>query len=305
MVSLDDGTEPIGDQAAELPPIHGLLPSTLIDWPGRIASILFLPFCNLRCGYCHAGDLLEPAGDEVIPFAGIREHLESSRDWIDGVVVCGGEPTLHATLPNLCRALQDLGVGVKLDSNGTRPDVLAQLIASGLVDAVSMDLKTTLDARMVKLAGTDVDLEAIERSIDLLLDAAHLPAGDHTDGCQQRSHGTGDVGARPAWSEPSRGAGPEPSAAQAGLEVEFRTTCCPACVDREVVEWIARRIARGGPQTVAHAGAGNVSYVLQRFEPAHCLDPSYREIKPYSIGEMEALLEAARRIYPHTRLRGG
>ena len=294
MVSLDDGTEPVGDQAADLPPIRGLLPSTLIDWPGRIASIIFLPFCNLRCGYCHAGALLEPAGDEVIPFAQVREHLASNRDWIDGVVVCGGEPTLHPTLPNLCRALAGLGVGVKLDTNGTRPDVLAQLIESGLVDAVSLDLKTTLDARMVELAGADVDLEAIDRSIDLLLDAAHTCA-----------HGE-------AWPRPDSAGAESGSSLRSdkrghgtpGIEVEFRTTCCPVCVDREVVEWIARRIAHPSTHPSADADAGSVSYVLQRFDPTHCLDPSYREVEPYSTGEMEALLEAARRIYPRTRQRG-
>jgi len=250
LVSFDATESP--KPPADLPPIRGLLPSTLIDWPGKIATILFLPGCNLRCGYCHAADLLRPGGEEI-PFAHVREYLAAKRAWIDGVVVCGGEPTIHPTLPALCRELKALGMAVKLDTNGTRPEVLARLIADGLIDAVSMDVKTTLDGRMVELAGCAVDLEALERSIALLLEAP--------------------------------------------LEVEFRTTCCPAYVDRDAVEWIARRV---GPRQ----GRPGAAYVLQRYEPSHAQEPALRELRPYTAGEMEELLATARKFNPKTRLRG-
>jgi pyruvate formate lyase activating enzyme len=157
---------------ANLPPIRGFMPSTLIDWPGRIASIVFLPSCNLRCGYCHAGALLAPEAAEKIPFAEVRSYLEGKKNWIDGVVICGGEPTLHAGLANLCREFHELGFRVKLDTNGTRPEVLAALVDQSFVDAVSMDIKTALDGRMIALARCAVDLSALERSLTLLMAAA-------------------------------------------------------------------------------------------------------------------------------------
>jgi len=159
---MTDSAEPA------LPPVAGYHPVTLIDWPGRLAAILFLPRCNLRCPFCHAGSLL---GDpvETIPFDAILEHLRSRDGWIDGVVLCGGEPTLWPGLERLCRTIRGAGLAVKLDTNGTRPDVLAHLLDAGLLDAVAMDLKAPVDERYHRATGTTVDLAAIERSIDLLM----------------------------------------------------------------------------------------------------------------------------------------
>jgi len=157
------------DDRTRLPPIAGYHPSTLIDWPGRLAAIIFLPRCNLRCRFCHAGALLRDP-DEVLPVEPILAQMASQQGWLDGVVVCGGEPTLWPTLPDLCRRFRDVGLAVKLDTNGTRPDVVAALAEAGLIDAVAMDLKAPLDARYAAVCGVEsVDLEAIRRSIDLLM----------------------------------------------------------------------------------------------------------------------------------------
>jgi len=152
-----------------LPPIAGYHPTTLIDWPGRLAAIVFLPRCNLRCRFCHAGPLLgDPA--EVVPLDRILAHMADRKGWLDGVVVCGGEPTLWPALPDLCRRFRDAGLAVKLDTNGTRPEVLEGLLAAGLVDAVAMDLKAPLDARYAEVSGVEeVDLDALGRSIALLM----------------------------------------------------------------------------------------------------------------------------------------
>jgi len=153
----------------DLPPIAGYHPTTLIDWPGRLAAIVFLPGCNLRCRFCHAEALLSDP-DEVVPLEGILEHMASREGWLDGVVICGGEPTLWPALPDLCRRFHDAGVGVKLDTNGTRPEALEGLLAAGLVDAVAMDLKAPLDARYAEVCGVEtVDLAALRRSIALLM----------------------------------------------------------------------------------------------------------------------------------------
>jgi len=155
---------------ASLPPIAGYHPTTLVDWPGRLAAIVFLPRCNLRCPFCHAGALLaDPA--ETIPLDAILAHVESRGGWIDGVVVCGGEPTVWPGLALLCAEFRRAGLAVKLDTNGTRPDRLAQLLDAGLVDAVAMDFKAPLDERYHAACGTAVDLEAVGRSLDLLRDS--------------------------------------------------------------------------------------------------------------------------------------
>ena len=154
---------------SDLPPIAGYHPTTFIDWPGRLASIVFLPRCNLRCRFCHAGALLEPP-QESIPLEAVLAHIASREGWINGVVVCGGEPTVWPTLPDLCRAFRQAGLDVKLDTNGTDPDAVRALLEQGLVQAVAMDLKAPLDARYAAVCGAPgMDLAAVGRTIDLLM----------------------------------------------------------------------------------------------------------------------------------------
>ncbi len=156
------------ESPSDLPPIAGYHPTTLIDWPGRLAAVVFLPRCNFRCPFCHSQALLSDP-DETIPFDAVMDHIASRGGWIDGVVVCGGEPTCWPTLPRLCEALRRARLLVKLDTNGSHPDRLGELLDAGLVDAVAMDLKAPLDERYHAAAGARVDLEAIGRSIERLL----------------------------------------------------------------------------------------------------------------------------------------
>jgi len=151
-----------------LPPIAGYHPTTLIDWPGRLAAIVFLPQCNLRCRFCHAASMLAPP-DEAIPLDAILAHMAERRGWLDGVVICGGEPTVWPTLAGLCQTFRSRGLAVKLDTNGTHPEHLAALLAAGLVDAVAMDIKAPLDERYPEVCGGWADVRAVERSVDLLM----------------------------------------------------------------------------------------------------------------------------------------
>lgn len=156
-----------------LPQIKGFVQNTLIDWPGRIASIVFLPGCNFRCPFCHAAHLVvRPNQLESIPFDSIRDFLRERGDWIDGVIISGGEPTICAGLPALVNVIDKLGFPVKLDTNGSNPEVVESLVEGGAVRAVSMDIKAPLDERYNDLAGVEVDLGAIRRSIDFLLSGA-------------------------------------------------------------------------------------------------------------------------------------
>jgi len=153
-----------------VPPVRGFIENTLLDWEGKIAAIIFLPGCNFRCGYCHARHLLEPdLSDEAIPLEAVLQSLRHNRGWVDGVVISGGEPTLHRDLPDLIRLLREEGLGVKLDTNGSRPDVLERLLCEGLLDYVAMDIKAPLDETYSVVAGIPVDVEMIRRSVSLLM----------------------------------------------------------------------------------------------------------------------------------------
>jgi len=166
---------PVSDERSDVvsspyPPIRGFIENTLIDWEGKIACEVFLPTCNLRCPFCHAGHLLTDSGElESIPVEAVLDCLERHKGWIDGVVISGGEPTLHPSLGAMMELFRSHGAGIKLDSNGTHPEVIEDLLSRGLIDAISMDLKTALDERYFAAAGTTCDLDAIRRSIQLIM----------------------------------------------------------------------------------------------------------------------------------------
>ena len=124
--------------------IGGIQKNSLIDYPGKLSSVLFCSGCNFDCPYCHNPDLV--TGHSSCPndlsTGAIYDFLDQRRGFLDGVVVSGGEPTLQPDLSDLCRKIKNLGFPVKLDTNGSRPRVLQGLIREGLVDYVAMDLKT-------------------------------------------------------------------------------------------------------------------------------------------------------------------
>lgn len=123
-----------------LPPICGLLPNSLLDWDGKISAVLFLDGCNFRCPWCHNPELVTATG-AAIPLPEIIATLRRPGMWVDGVVVTGGEPLLHPGVGALCARLKAEGWGVKLDTNGSAPDRLGDLIANRLVDYVALDVK--------------------------------------------------------------------------------------------------------------------------------------------------------------------
>ncbi|MFZ1946560.1 MAG: anaerobic ribonucleoside-triphosphate reductase activating protein [bacterium] len=146
--------------------IKGFVEASFCDWDGRISAVVFLAGCNLRCPFCQNGDLvLAPERLESTGFDTLSDYLCRNREWIDGVVLTGGEPTISDGLQELAGRLKALGFGVKLDTNGTRPDVVRQMIDRGLVDYVAMDVKAPLDERYGAAAGAAVDLGAIRSSI--------------------------------------------------------------------------------------------------------------------------------------------
>jgi pyruvate formate lyase activating enzyme len=152
------------------PEIKGFVETSFCDWDGKLSSVIFLPGCNLRCPFCQNGGLVTGFDAlATIDFGLVQGYLEAKRGWIDGVVITGGEPTIWPGLPQLVRDVKGVGVGVKLDTNGTNPDMLYELAGEGLLDYVAMDVKSALDERYHKAAGTTVDLDAVRRSIGLVM----------------------------------------------------------------------------------------------------------------------------------------
>lgn len=154
--------------------IAGFVKTSFVDYPGKIASVVFTQGCNLRCTYCHNFNLLEikdtPAcisPEEIFGF------LVKRKGMIDAVVVSGGEPTLQKDLPGFIEKLKELGLLVKLDTNGTKPDIIKALINAGLLDYIAMDLKAPLH-KHEQVTGTSCsELASIFRSAEIIKSCGH------------------------------------------------------------------------------------------------------------------------------------
>ena len=134
--------------------IRGLQKLTLLDFPGEIACTVFLGGCNFRCPFCHNGSLVMDAGESEIGVEELLKFLDGRRGRLGGVCISGGEPCLNADLPELIGAIKSLGLLVKLDTNGSRPEMLKSLISAGLIDYVAMDIKNSPDSY-----GTTIGIE--------------------------------------------------------------------------------------------------------------------------------------------------
>jgi len=150
--------------------IKGFVPTSFVDWPDKICSVIFLAGCTFRCPYCHNSSLaLHPESLDDVSLESILSRLDSRKAWIDGVTVTGGEPTARRGLPELLYLFQKQGISVKLDTNGSNPSMLQWIIENDLVHAVYMDVKAPLDERCYsRAAGTRVNPDIIYRSIDIL-----------------------------------------------------------------------------------------------------------------------------------------
>lgn len=152
--------------------VKGFLPASMLDWPGRMCTTIFLGRCNFRCPYCHNPELvLEPDSYENIPVVEILSYIKERKDWIDSVVITGGEPTLSRGLRDLIVLLKESGFYVKLDTNGSKPSILKQLLQEKLVDFIAMDLKVDFE-EYPKAVRAPVDINAIIESVKLIIESA-------------------------------------------------------------------------------------------------------------------------------------
>lgn len=147
--------------------IAGLQKLTLIDYPGKIAATVFTHGCNFRCHFCHNPELIHGMRNARIPEEEFFSFLEKRKGLLDGVCVTGGEPTLQPELLGFLKKIRSLGFLVKLDSNGTNPDLLERAIKENLVQYIAMDIKHSMK-KYHEAVGTSFHPKNIQKSIDLL-----------------------------------------------------------------------------------------------------------------------------------------
>jgi pyruvate formate lyase activating enzyme len=152
--------------------IGGLQKLTLIDYPGKLAATCFLIGCNFRCPWCYSSELVLPEKIEQQPKISQKEFfnfLKERKKFLEGVVICGGEPTIHKKLPNFIKKIKKIGYFVKLDTNGTNPEMLKDLINKKLIDYVAMDIKAPLENQKYERAtGVKTNLKKIKKSIEII-----------------------------------------------------------------------------------------------------------------------------------------
>lgn len=144
---------------------------TLIDYPGKIACMVYTIGCNFRCPYCHNPELVDETVTQRFKEEDVLSFLDGRKKMLDGIVITGGEPTIHGdNLISFMREVKDRGFLVKLDSNGTNPDFLEKVLKEKLVDYIAMDIKSPF-AKYSETVARPVDIESIKKSIVLIMNS--------------------------------------------------------------------------------------------------------------------------------------
>lgn len=152
--------------------IIGFQKTTLLDFPGKVAATIFTPGCNFRCPYCQNGDILTP-GEEIEPFTEeeVFSTLEKRKGVLDGVCITGGECTLQKDLPEFIKKVRTLGLLVKLDTNGTNPKMIKDLLDEKLLDYIAMDIKQCKEKYNDVAVMKNFKIEDIEESVSLIINS--------------------------------------------------------------------------------------------------------------------------------------
>jgi len=247
--------------------IGGLQKLTLIDYPGKLAATIFLAGCNFRCPWCYSSELVLP--EKIVRQPKISEKelfnfLKERRGLLEGIVLCGGEPTINKGLLNFTKKIKKLGYAVKLDTNGSNPKMLKKLINNNLIDYVAMDVKLPKEkypeifkvkvhpvksskAGASKKQFNGIKIKDIEESIKILKNNK--------------------------------------------IDYEFRTTVIPTVLKKEDIIKIAKWI-KGAPK-----------YYLQNFRPEKTVDPKFEKVKPYSRKYLLEIQKAILPFFEICRLR--
>lgn len=153
-----------------MPAIHGLTKTTLLDYPGRVAATIFLGSCNFRCPFCQNSSLvLHPSEEPDISEETVLSFLQKRQGILEGVCISGGEPTLSADLEDFIKKIRALGYPVKLDTNGTRPNLIKHLAEQDLIQMIAVDIKACPENYPSLTGMLHPDLDAVRKTVDFLL----------------------------------------------------------------------------------------------------------------------------------------
>lgn len=298
--------------------IYGFQKLTLLDYPEHLAALVFTGGCNFRCPWCHNGDLIHPSSD--MPCLDEREvlsQLERRASMLEGVVISGGEPTLQPDLRDFITSCRNMGYKIKLDTNGSRPEILIPLLEDGLVDYVAMDIKADKKTYGTAAGLENLDIDSIEKSIRFLIKRAlptcfadrssksetatarnydHIAAINNVNGGNRAAT---DVnahdGIRSAADVNAHDGGHTAADVNAhnsslAFHYEFRTTVMPqyhnAASITAIAEWIR----------------GAEKYFLQAYRDSEAV-PEHGFTEPDS-AFMQEMLAAAQAIIPPSEIRG-
>jgi len=243
----------------------GLQKTSLVNFPGKVCAVVFLPGCNLRCPYCHNGELATgsvasgPHGkteNEYLPLEDVFEHLEKRKHVLGGLAITGGEPLLSPALERCIRKARELGLAVKIDTNGTLSDRLTSILSARDLrpDMIAIDVKTSPERygelTMESAAGERANTE-LRKSLAIL--ESEVRAGT--------------------------------------LAVEYRTVLVPDLVGEQELSAIASLLPSGA------------DWQLTAFAPGNCLDPAWNNKEPYPPSEQKALFTFAKHLVPTVSLR--
>ncbi|THB67237.1 MAG: anaerobic ribonucleoside-triphosphate reductase activating protein [Spirochaetaceae bacterium] len=228
----------------------GLQPVTTLDFPGRLAATIFTAGCPLRCPYCHNPELVEDkVPPHFIPVTELFEYLEKRKTMLSGVAITGGEPLLHTDLPDLLNQIAELGFEIKLDTSGVLPKALKKVLSLPAISYVAMDVKTLPKFYSRVMPGQDLQVSGLPKGGELMLES---------------------MGILRDWA-----------AAQAGRQLEFRTTCAPKVVEQDD---LFAMIELFQPDDV---------WTLVQFRPGGCLDPAMDKLVAYDRPFFEKLKKCA------------
>lgn len=233
--------------------IKSFIKNSLLDWDGKIVSVVYLAGCNFRCPFCHNATLvLNPHGLKAIEFEEVAEYVKQNRIFIDGVCVTGGEPCLYNDLSKFLNRFKSLDVLVKLDTNGFYPETLKEITNSNLVDYIAMDIKAPLvEEKYSQACGIKNDelLPNIKNSINIIMNSP--------------------------------------------VDYEFRITVVPTLHSKQEILEVAKGIS------------GAKKLALQNFLNYETLDPEFKNIRPYSIKQLQDIAEDVRSYVEKCVVRGG
>lgn len=255
--------------------IRGLQKTTLIDYPGKIACIIFFSSCNFRCPFCHNKDLvLESKNLPKFPEKEILKFLKSRVSVLEGVVLTGGEPLLYPNLDHFIKKIKELDFLVKLDTNGELFSCLKKIVESELVDYVALDFKMPLE-KYEKAVGVKVNKKVVLETMRFLIS------------------GKVDYEFRTTVVP-----GVHREADLIKMAEEIQVTM------RQCNKTRASSLLSNPEVSGSEIETMKMNWFLQQFRPGRCLDPEFNKIKPYPKSFYDKILPKLRKIVPNTYLRG-